>query len=110
MDKKEKFDVNDFLGRWQDLKDQMSVLERKLDNYKKFALNEMSKVGENKLEGDELVLTKKSITKTTIGKDDLPKEIWERYNKKCNFDAFYLTKKNKTASTKASKTNKRLLQ
>jgi hypothetical protein len=99
---KEK-DNDDFLNKWSDVKEQINVLEKKLDNYKKYASKRMLEMNTNSLVGTEYVLTKAEVTKTTIGKDDLPEDIWRRYSKKCTFDTYRLTKQKEPKEKKMKK-------
>lgn len=45
------------------------------------------------LRSDKYVLQQRNISKKTLAKDDVPKEIWNKYAKTTTYIAYYLSKK-----------------
>ena len=88
----EKNDINEFLQRYNHVKEQINSLEKKLENYKRYATKIMEENNINTISNDEFTLTKRQLKKRTIGKDDLPFDLYMQYSKVCSYDAFYLTK------------------
>ena len=101
----EKNDINEFLQRYNHVKEQINSLEKKLENYKRYATKIMEENNINTISNDEFTLTKRQLKKRTIGKDDLPLDLYLQYSKICNYDAFYLTKN--TIKTIKEKKNKK---
>lgn len=103
-------EINDFLHRWHHVKEQIAVLEKKLDNYKKYATKIMNEQNTEILTGDEFTLTKKELTKRTIGKNDLPLDLYLQYSKVCSYESFYLTQNQKEKKKKVivKNNNKRI--
>lgn len=90
--KNDENDINEFLERYNNVKEQITTLEKKLDNYKKYATKMMEKYNTTTLTNNKFTLTKRELQKRTIGKDDLPFDLYMQYSKVCSYDAFYLTK------------------
>ena len=53
----------------------------------------MSKTDADTIQSDYYILKKRTLTKKTLSKDDVPKEIWERYAKTTTYPAYYLSKR-----------------
>lgn len=86
-------DINNLLEHWMDVKNQLSDLELSLSKYKKLASKIMSKNDTTTLYSDNYVLQQRNISKKTLSKDDVPKEIWNKYAKTTTYTAYYLSKK-----------------
>lgn len=86
-------DVEELLDNWQDVKDQISVLEKKMEKYKKVATKIMEKKGSNSISSKDYILSKKDLRRNTIAKCDVPLQVWDKYSKSCTYQAFYLKKR-----------------
>jgi hypothetical protein len=86
-------DIHNLLEHWMDVKNQLSDLELSLSKYKKLASKIMSKNDTTTLYSDNYVLQQRNISKKTLSKDDVPKEIWNKYAKTTTYTAYYLSKK-----------------
>ena len=86
-------DINNLLEHWMDVKIQLSDLELSLTKYKKLAEKIMIKNNTTTLRSDKYVLQQRNISKKTLAKDDVPKEIWNKYAKTNTYIAYYLYKK-----------------
>tara|TARA_B110000008_G_C16626647_1_gene426753 strand:+ start:179 stop:460 length:282 start_codon:yes stop_codon:yes gene_type:complete len=86
-------DISDLLDHWMNTKKQISELELSLTKYKKLATKIMSKNDTDIINSDDYVLKKRTLTKKTLCKDDVPKEIWEKYSKTSTYPAYYLSKR-----------------
>ena len=56
----------------------------------------MDQKGDNTITTTEYKLSRKEISRTTIAKKDVPKEIWKKYARTCTYTAYYLTEKKKS--------------
>ena len=88
-------DENELLSKWYDLKETISKLEIKLDEFKSHANNIMESKQTNFLSNEKFVLHRKEIKRRTITKKDLPENLWTQFSKETVCSAFYLTKKEK---------------
>jgi hypothetical protein len=86
-------DVSMLLQQWHETKEAISELESKLEKYKKLAGRIMSKKDTNVISDSKFVLKRRDLSKETIGKKDLPIEIWKKYSNKIEYKAYYLTEK-----------------
>ena len=86
-------DITNLLNHWMSTKNQITELELSLTKYKKLATKIMSKTDTDTIHSDDYILKKRTLTKKTLSKDDVPKEIWERYAKSTTYPAYYLSKR-----------------
>jgi hypothetical protein len=86
-------DINNLLEHWMDVKTQLSEFELSLTKYKKLAAKIMTKNDTTTLRSDKYVLQQRNMSKKTLAKDDVPKEIWNKYAKTTTYTAYYLSKK-----------------
>ena len=86
-------DINNLLESRMDIKTQLSQLELSLTKYKKLAAKIMIKNDTTTLRSDKYVLQQRNMSKKTLAKDDVPKEIWNKYAKTTTYTAYYLSKK-----------------
>jgi hypothetical protein len=52
----------------------------------------MSKTGSNVIESSSYTLNRQEISRNSLSKNDVPKDIWDRYSKSSSYDAYYLRK------------------
>ena len=86
--------VNTLLEKWFLAKQQINDLESKIDKYKKIAENIMDHRMSDEIKNDKYILQKKDINRTSISKNDLPPDIWNKYCKENFYSAFYISKVN----------------
>lgn len=86
-------DINNLLEHWMDVKIQLVEFELSLAKYKKLASKIMIKNDTTTLSSDKYLLRQRNISKKTLSKDDVPKEIWNKYAKTTTYNAYYLSKK-----------------
>jgi len=86
-------DISNLLDHWMKTKKQISELELSLTKYKKLATKIMSKNNTDIIDSDDYILKKRTLSKKTLCKDDVPHEIWEKYSKTITYSAYYLSKK-----------------
>ena len=86
-------DVDLLLQKWDEAKKQIADLEERITKYKKAADKLMEE--DNTLVGKNFSLTKRTMTRETITKRDVPSEVWSKYAKRVSFPAYYLSFKGK---------------
>jgi len=100
-------DIENLLNKWYSAKQELSMLEKKIEKYKILAENLMNKENVDVLTSNNYILKRKEINKTTIGKKDLPIDIWNKYSKESFYNAFYIS--NKSEEKKPRKSIKKKL-
>lgn len=83
-------DIATLLERWSETKKEITELEKKLEKYKRLANRAMDQQNDNMISSTYYTLKRKIVSRKTISKQDVPKEIWERYAKTCSYSAYYL--------------------
>ena len=86
-------DIKNLLEEWDKTKQNISVLEKKLEKYKSVAKKIMDESGKNIIETDNFILKKKDMSRTSLTKKDIPNHLWEQYSKNIKFSSYYLNKK-----------------
>lgn len=81
------------LEKWQEAKDKIKILEDKIENYKREVKSEMEAKNKNVLSAGDYTVTKRDMTRTSLSKQDVPVEIWQRYSSRSSYPAYFLTKK-----------------
>lgn len=92
MVKIETIDINSLIEKWSDTKKELSVIQAKLDKYKKTIHKIMDFYGKTNISNENNMIVRKNMSRTTITKRDLPEDIWEEYSKTINYSALYLKK------------------
>ena len=85
-------DIVALLEHWTQTKEQIAELEANLEKYKRLATRIMSQNNTNLLTDGSYTLKKRNLSRETISRTDLPKEIWKKYAKSFTYPAFYLSK------------------
>lgn len=93
-------DIENLLSKWYNAKQELFQLEKKIEKYKVLAENLMNKENIDIIKSEKYILQRKEMNRTTIGKKDLPEDIWNRYSKELFYNAFYISKKNEKSRKK----------
>lgn len=96
-------DIENLLNKWYEAKQEISMLEKKIEKYKEVAESIMNKTNSDVLSSSKYSLSKREMNKTTIGKKDLPEDIWNRYSKETFYNAFYISKNTEKKVRKKSR-------
>jgi hypothetical protein len=86
-------DICALLEKWAESKSEITALEKKIDKYKRLANRVMDQKGDNTIFTTDYKLSRKEISRTTIAKKDVPKEIWKKYARTSTYTAYYLAEK-----------------
>jgi hypothetical protein len=102
-------DIENLLNKWYNAKQELFQLEKKIEKYKVLAENLMNKENIDVIKSEKYILQRKEMNRTTIGKKDLPEDIWNRYSKELFYNAFYISKKNEKSSGRKKKSSRKKL-
>jgi len=87
-------DINQFLQKWNETKQQISLLEQQLDKYKSIANKLMKEKNTMEIKTPTHTLKKRTQIKEYISKNDIPIQLWHQYKNKTSFDVFTLKTNN----------------
>lgn len=96
-------DIENLLNKWYEAKQEISILEKKIEKCKEVAESIMNKTNTDVLSSSKYSLSKREMNKTTIGKKDLPEDIWNRYSKETFYNAFFISKNTEKKVRKKSR-------
>lgn len=80
------------LDKWARIKDKIEILQEQQNKYKAEIGAIMQESGSNSLQGGNYKVIRRSQIRTTLSKDNVPAEIWQRYAQKSQYDVFTLSK------------------
>jgi hypothetical protein len=80
------------LVKWAKAKEEKEMLEKKIEKYKRHAEKYMEQNKTDIIVSESFSLQRKQMTKSTITKANVPKEIWNQYSHTSSYPAFYLKK------------------
>lgn len=86
-------DIQNLLENWHDTKKNITELEKKFDKYKKLAEKIMSSQNCSKLESKYYSLSKRKLTRQQLSRQNIPKDIWDKYSHEITYPVFYIKKK-----------------
>tara|TARA_B100000989_G_C19217776_1_gene334549 strand:- start:142 stop:417 length:276 start_codon:yes stop_codon:yes gene_type:complete len=86
-------ELDTLLKKWNDAKYEISILEKKIDKYKRATEKLMNKSNINSLEGNFMIVNRRNITRSSITKRDVPVKIWNEYSRTMSYPAYYINKK-----------------
>ncbi len=86
-------DIDTLLEKYNDTKEQISILEKKLEKYKKYAERVMDDEDKDEISNFNFSLTRRNMSRTTLSKNDIPKDIWNKYARNINYPMYVLRKK-----------------
>lgn len=85
-------DIENLLISWHNAKEEMAELNKKCDRYKKLAEKIMASKDVTSLSSSSFKVSQRNSSITTMAKKDVPSEVWNKYSKKTEFKAYYLSK------------------
>ena len=85
-------DIETLLERWSDAKVELAEIEKRIEKYKRLANKIMNNRDGNTISSYNHTLKRKDMSRTSISKQDVPDNIWEKYARKNTYTAYYLTK------------------
>ncbi len=85
--------ISKILYKWDRDREKISILTKRVDEYKKAINSEMNKSGKEILENDDFSCVRRKITREYISKETVPSEIFQKYKTKTRFETITLKKK-----------------
>ena len=85
-------DIDNLLSKWYETKEEIALLENKCIKYKKLADKIMNDSEKNTIANSKYSLQRKQISKSTLSKNDVPSDLWDKYSKRTSYSAFYISK------------------
>ena len=92
MPEHDEKDIDSLLQKWYETKTEISELEKRLEKYKKDAEHIMLYEKVSSLSNSKYSLTKREMNRSILAKDDVPREIWNKYSKNINYNMFVIRK------------------
>ena len=83
-------DINDVLYKWDRAKKQKAIYEKECDKYKDAIERYMNKKDKESIDGHTFSVTRRSNTRQTMAKDNVPLDIWNKYSKRFSYKSYYL--------------------
>lgn len=81
------------LERWADTRNQISALEKRVENYKKLMRQYLLRNNLTKYENDMFRVRLTNQNRSFVHKKDVPKEIWDQFAKEKDIEVLTLTEK-----------------
>jgi hypothetical protein len=93
-------DFSELIDKFIDIKQKLTEMEKKHEKYRKIISDYMAKddiknMRHKSENGDIYVLKKTLMARQSVSKEDLPKEIWEKYAKTSTFHTIRVDKEKK---------------
>ena len=84
--------LGETLRKWNDAKEKIELLEKKLKKYRDLVAKEMNRQETEKLSANGFAVIRRRSTRTYLTKESVPASIWKQYSTRCSYDAFFLTR------------------
>ena len=85
-------DLDSILKKWDNSKAKMKKLEKNIEKYKKAIARLMRERNEKKIISRNYSIEKRSVTRRYVSRDNIPKDVWEKYSVSCTYDSYHLKK------------------
>lgn len=82
--------INEILNQWYEAKNKKKYYEKKCDKYKKIVEKYMDKKNKNTICGNKYKVSRRSITREQLSKQNTPISIWKQYSNKYTYNSYYL--------------------
>ena len=82
--------IDTLLEDWQDTKQKKAIYEKKCERYRKSIEKYMNKKNLTVINGKNNTVTKRTVSRYVVSKNDLPPDIWEKYSHRTTFSSFYI--------------------
>ena len=83
-------DIDELFENWFEIKQQITLLEKKCDKYKKYSEKLLNKLDKNSISSSDYNLKRVNMTRKTLSKKDVPLDIWNKYSKETHVTSYYL--------------------
>jgi len=82
--------IDEILEKWVESKKQVLYHENQSEKYREAVERYMTKKSINTLEGTDYTVTKRSNTRETLAKKDVPVDVWNKYSNKFTYNSYYV--------------------
>lgn len=83
-------DLDTILEKWSYAKQQKVKHEQECDTYKGAVERYMKKKNSNVLKGKTFNVTKRTVTRQQLSKQNVPKDIWHMYATRVTYTSYHL--------------------
>lgn len=83
-------DLDTILQKWDNAKKEKALYEKQCDEYKGAVERYMKKKDTNIINGKQFTVSRRSISRQQLSKQNVPPEIWERYATRFTYMSYYL--------------------
>lgn len=87
--------LSQILHDWHEAREKVEKYEKKIEKYRELVKKQLEKENKNSISVGEFKVTKTHVVRSTISKQNVPEEIWNKYSKKSTYDVVSLTKNKK---------------
>ena len=85
-----KMSLSQLLDAWAQAKEDKTVAERKCQKYRQAVAQYMSNRETDLVETERYEVARRSTTRQSVARKDVPPEIWERYSTRSTYDTYTL--------------------
>lgn len=89
-------DIESTIAKFIETKNKLEDLQKRHERYRKIIEEHMISEGivelTQKIDSDSYQIKKTLMTRETISKKELPKEVWDRYSKACSYSTIRVKK------------------
>ena len=85
-------DIDILLEKWYEAKQELALLEKKCDKYKKFAEKIMNDKKRDSLSNGYYTLNRRDMCRDILSKSDVPNEIWNKYSRNIRYPMYTIKK------------------
>lgn len=85
-------DIETILKKWYQTKQEIAMLQKKQDTYKKYIQRRMDKNGEDRIHRSNYHVIRELRSRSGISKKLVPPEIWNRYAQTTDYYVYSLKK------------------
>jgi hypothetical protein len=92
MSKTNSDDIETVLEKWYQTKQEIAMLQKKQDSYKKYIERRMNKNGEDRIHSSNYHIIRELRSRSGISKKLVPPEVWNRYAQRTDYYTYSLKK------------------
>ena len=80
--------LKEYVSGWNDAKDKASHFEKLADKYKQKVIDYMIENNLDTIKTEDFIVTKRTTSRDSISKNDLPEDVWKKYYKTTTYDTY----------------------
>ena len=85
--------IKDSVEQWFKAKEKVSFYEKQSEKLKQQVIEYMKDKDVETLVTTNYIVSKKSMSRDTLSKKDVPDDVWKKYAKNISYEAFYIKEK-----------------